>query len=300
MNFPQRQGRIAAWSTEARGWIPSPTAMIVFPNAKINLGLQVLRKRADGYHDIETVMVPIPLCDALEAIVDPGLAANEVVLTRSGLPVPGNEADDLCLRAVRAIQQERTLPGLRLHLHKVIPMGAGLGGGSSDGARTLLLLNDLLELGLAPATLHGMAAALGSDVPFFLQQGAQLAEGRGERLRHVEVDLAGLWLVLINPGVHVPTAVVYAHTVTTGRAAGLAEILASEPLERWQDLVVNGMESHVLSTHAAVADAKAQLLHAGAAYCSMSGSGSTVFGLFRSKPPQVPTPEGWHKWCYQL
>jgi 4-diphosphocytidyl-2-C-methyl-D-erythritol kinase len=203
--------------------------MIVFPHAKINLGLNVVRKRADGYHDIETVMVPIPLCDALEAVVDPGLGANEVILTRSGLPVPGKETDDLCLRAVRAIQQERTLPGLRIHLHKVIPMGAGLGGGSSDGARTLLLLNDLLELHLTPSSLHSMAAALGSDVPFFLQQGAQLAEGRGEHLRRVEVPLAGLWLVLIDPGVHVPTADVYANTVPTGTSVGLAEILASEP-----------------------------------------------------------------------
>ncbi|HRO40405.1 MAG TPA: hypothetical protein PLZ25_10855, partial [Flavobacteriales bacterium] len=151
--------------------------MLVFPFAKINLGLQVLRKRPDGYHDIRSVLFPIPLCDVLEAVVDEGLASGEVKFESSGLPVPGDPAANLCLKAVELIREQRELPGLRMHLHKAIPTGAGLGGGSSDGAHALLLLNKLLDLRLAAEELHAIASRIGSDCPFFLKQQPQLAEG---------------------------------------------------------------------------------------------------------------------------
>ncbi len=257
--------------------------MIVFPPAKINLGLQVLRLRDDGYRDIRTVMLPVPLHDVLEAIVDPALAPGEVVFTRSGRPVPGDPDQDLCARAVRQLAQRKALPGLRLHLHKVIPMGAGLGGGSSDGAHTLLLLNDLLSLELPADELHDMAAALGSDCPFFLRPGPQLAEGRGERLTPVEIKLSGWWLVVANPGVHVGTAEVYANTPLGPDAEDLIALVGSPPTA-WPGRLVNDMETYVLKAYPQVAALKRSLEEAGATYAAMSGSGASVFGLFRERP----------------
>lgn len=273
--------------------------MLAFPFAKINLGLNVLRKRPDGFHDIESVLVPIPLRDAVEVVVDPSLTAGKVVLTYSGAPIPGEPDDDLCLKAVRAVQRVRELPGLQLHLHKVIPTGAGLGGGSSDAAHVLLLLNDLLSLGLSPAELHGLAAQLGSDCPFFLDERPQLAEGRGERLTPLALRLRGHWLLLVNPGIHVGTAEVYRNTVPTERSAALAQAL-SAPLAEWSRTVVNTMEPYVFSTYPAVAEVKQRLLGAGAVYAAMSGSGSSVFGLFNAPPPAIQFPAGHRAWTLPL
>lgn len=273
--------------------------MIVFPFAKVNMGLNVLHKRTDGFHAIESVLVPIPLYDALEVIIDANVSAGEAVLTHSGIPVPGPAQDDLCLKAVRAIQQHRELPGLRLHLHKVIPTGAGLGGGSSDAAHVLLLLNDLLALGLSPAELCAMAAMLGSDCPFFLEKRPQLAEGRGEELSSVALDLRGNWLVLVNPGIHVSTAEVYRNTAPTGRSMDLRAALAADRAS-WNSTVLNTMEPYVLQAHPPVAALKRALQEAGAYYAAMSGSGSSVFGLFRT-PPSLPTwPEGYRAWALPL
>jgi 4-diphosphocytidyl-2-C-methyl-D-erythritol kinase len=274
--------------------------MIVFPNAKVNLGLNVVRRRDDGYHDIESVMVPIPLSDALEVIIDPELPPGEVVYTRSGLAIPGTSDGDLCMKAVGLLRQKAELPGLRIHLHKVIPMGAGMGGGSSDGAHMLLLLNDLLHLGISRTELSDMAAQLGSDCPFFINPGPQLALGRGERLSPINLDLSGLWLVLVNPGIHVPTPLVYAHTVPTGRLLDLGELLATRPIEDWQELVPNTMERYVFEAFPEVGAIKMQLKEHGAVYAAMSGSGSTVFGLFRNEPDPFAKSKGWATWKFRL
>jgi 4-diphosphocytidyl-2-C-methyl-D-erythritol kinase len=277
----------------------APFRMIRFPHAKINLGLNVVRKRGDGYHDIESVLVPIPLRDVLEVVIDPSLRSGELVFTRSGLPVPGEVETDLCWRAVKAVGQEHALPGLRMHLHKVIPMGAGLGGGSSDGTHALLLLNDLLDLGLPYAQSRAYAASLGSDCPFFLRPVAQLAEGRGERLAPVELDLKGLWLVLVDPGVHVPTSEVYGNLKPSGTSVDLRKLI-SLPIEQWPGRIINTMEPYVFATRPAVAQVKEKLLAAGAAYTAMSGSGSVVFGLFRSMPPALTWPSDHRSWAFRL
>ena len=274
--------------------------MILFPYAKINLGLNVVRKRPDGYHDIESVLVPIPLRDALEAVVDPSLGEGSMLYARSGLDIPGDPSADLCMKAVVAIRERVALPGLRLHLHKRIPMGAGLGGGSSDGAHTLLLLNDLLELDLKQQELLDLASGLGSDCPFFLGPGPQLATGRGEVLEPVSLDLNGLWLVLVNPGVHVPTSAAFFHTPSTGRSFNITDVLLNEPMERWRALAPNIMENHVFSTWPIVADVLERIQRAGAAHAAMSGSGSTVFGLFRAKPPAFEWPTAYSCWTFRL
>lgn len=264
--------------------------MIRFPHAKINLGLNVVRKRPDGWHEIESVLVPIPLHDVLEVLVDADLPAGECVLTRSGLPVDGEVEKDLCWRAVKAVGRLRALPGLRVHLHKVVPMGAGLGGGSSDATHTLLLLNDLLQLGLSYDELHAMAASLGSDCPFFLSRTPQLAKGRGEQLRPVELDIQGIRLLLVNPGLHVPTPQAYALTRPTERSMDLVNALSS-PMEEWQRSVHNTMETGIFPQFPEIGMIKERLVASGATYAAMSGSGSSVFGLFRNEPPALAWPE---------
>ena len=272
--------------------------MLVFPFAKINLGLQVLRKRADGFHDIRSVLFPIPLSDALEVVVDADLAPGEIRFERSGIPVPGDASSDLCMKAVEQVRTLRELPGLRMHLHKAVPTGAGLGGGSSDAAHTLLLLNKLLDLGLSPQELHAIASELGSDCPFFLQRGAQLAEGRGEILSPVDIDLAGHWLVLVNPGIHVPTAEVYGNMQLDPQPDDLRQLIAA-PISAWQGSVGNDMEEYVFAKCPAISAIKEELLSMGAAYAAMSGSGSSVFGIFRKKPSDLPFPKEYGTWVFQ-
>ncbi|HEY0977484.1 MAG TPA: 4-(cytidine 5'-diphospho)-2-C-methyl-D-erythritol kinase [Flavobacteriales bacterium] len=260
--------------------------MVVFPYAKINLGLHVLGRRSDGYHTIESIMVPVPLRDALEAIVDPELPDGQVRMTRSGIPVPGDPDDDLCSKAARWLGAQQQLPGVRMHLHKAIPIGAGLGGGSSDGTHTLLLLNRLLGLGLASDVLHQAASALGSDPPFFLHEGIQFIEGRGERTTVIEADLKGTWLLLVNPGIHVSTAEVYRHCHISGSSGRLLEAFRQR---RWAELT-NDLEPFVFDRFPAVAAIKQQLQRSGAFFSAMSGSGSTVFGLYHREPtiPDFP------------
>lgn len=274
--------------------------MLVFPPAKINLGLHVLRKRTDGYRDIETIMVPIPLFDALEAIIDPAVPHGELVFTRSGLEVPGNPMLDLCAKAHGLLNAECTLPGLRMHLHKAIPIGAGLGGGSSDGAHALKLINELLALGLGQTDLQAMAAQLGSDCPFFLGDGPQLATGRGEVLAPLAFSLSGWWVMLINPGTHVSTAEVYTNTRMAPAKADLAESATRHSPTEWNSRLVNVMEEYVLSAYPEVAETKRLITEAGAAYCSMSGSGSSVFGLFKDKPVVPVLPSGHRAWVMPL
>jgi len=274
--------------------------MVLFPHAKINLGLNVVSRRTDGFHEIESVLVPIPLNDVLEAVIDPGLPTNSLVYTRSGLPIAGPLGDDLCHKAVERLQHEHALPGLRLHLHKVIPMGAGLGGGSSDGAVTLIMLDRLCHLGLGNDGLLPHAAALGSDCPFFLQNKACIARGRGELLEPLDLDLHGLHLVLVNPGLHVSTAEVYRNTIATGRSWDFGSLLKRDRMGDWQATILNTLEGYVLETHSEIAEIKADLLRNGAIYAAMTGSGSSVFGLFTTPPKDLAFPDGYRSWTFDL
>jgi 4-diphosphocytidyl-2-C-methyl-D-erythritol kinase len=284
--------------------LPAPgylrRVMLVFPHAKINLGLNVVRKRSDGYHDLESVFFPVPICDALEAIVDPDLEAGTVIFERTGTSIPGDPAADLCMKAVDALNGMFSLPGLRIHLHKAIPAGAGLGGGSSDATHMLMVLNALLRLELPPDTLHSLASALGSDCPFFLRPTPQLAQGRGELLSDVRLDMKGLWLVLVNPGVHIATAEVFKNTKPTGRSVEPQDILLHAPMEQWDTLLPNSLEPYVLEQYPAVARVKDGLHWAGAAYTAMSGSGSTVFGFFKGPPPSMKWPDDHTQWTFEL
>lgn len=274
--------------------------MLLFPYAKINLGLNVLRRRVDGYHDLQSVMLPIPLCDALEVVVDPEVEDGKVLYTRSGLYIPGDSTSDLCMRAVAAVGALHPLPGIRVHLHKVIPMGAGLGGGSSDGTHMLISLNELLSLGLNYGQLHRMASELGSDCPFFLLKKAQLAEGRGEILRELELDLAGLWLVVVNPGEHISTPEAFRNCNPSGQMIDPQQIVREKALEEWDRMMPNTLEPYVMANYVAVASVKRKLMDAGAAYSAMSGSGSTVFGFFQEEPAAMQWPDDHVQWIFKF
>ncbi|MCB9170022.1 MAG: 4-(cytidine 5'-diphospho)-2-C-methyl-D-erythritol kinase [Flavobacteriales bacterium] len=273
--------------------------MVRFPNAKINLGLHVVRRRDDGYHEIRTVLAPIPLYDILEAVIDPNMDPGEVVLTRTGRPVPGDPEDDLVMRAVHAIGMEHALPGLRVHLHKVIPIGGGLGGGSSDGTHMLLLVNDLVGLGLSDAELHRYAAGIGSDTAFFLEGRPCLARSRGELLEPLPLDLKGLWMLLIDPGIHVSTAAAFAMALP-GRAGTDLAAIVRLPMEQWPEVLVNELAGPVQAMHPELRRIEEMLYACGAGYAAMSGSGSTMFGLFRERPGMWMEFDSSRQWVLSL
>lgn len=251
--------------------------MLQFPNAKINLGLDILRRRPDGYHDIETVMWPIGWCDVLEIV--PSKSMN-TTLTVTGRPVACPPEKNLVMKAYHALADRvGGLPPVDIYLRKIIPDGAGLGGGSSDASFTLRMLNEIFSLGLEDEELATVAATLGADCPFFIYNRPMLATGTGTDLSPVDVDLGGLRTVIVKPPVSVPTAAAYSAVTPAVPSRPLIERLAS-PVAEWQGSVVNDFEPSVFPAYPAVADVKRKLMEAGAVYVSMSGSGSAVYALF--------------------
>ncbi len=250
--------------------------MLLFPNAKINLGLDILRRRPDGYHDIETVMMPVPWRDVLEIVPAQG---HDTTLTVTGRKVACPPEKNLVMKAYRLMERHYSLPPVDIYLRKVIPDGAGLGGGSADAAFTLVALNTMFGLGADDATLAGMAATLGADCPLFVYNIPMLATGTGTTLTPVDVDLSGLHIAIVKPPVSVPTAQAYSRVVPAEPARPITDILRLPPA-RWQGLLHNSFEASVFPLHPVVADIKARLLDEGATYASMSGSGSAVYALF--------------------
>ncbi len=263
--------------------------MVRFPNCKINLGLHILDKRADGYHNLETVFYPVAVTDALELLPAPSLPAPQLSL--SGLPVEGDDRNNLCSKAWRLLRQDvPQLPAVLMHLHKAIPMGAGLGGGSADGAFVLMMLNDQFQLGLTSAQLAHYALQLGSDCPFFIYNKPCFASGRGEVLQPVSIDLRGTYCYLVNPGVHISTAAAFAGLQRTLHAHSIQDII-SLPVDEWKDRLVNDFEAGMTRSYPVIAEVKQQLYEHGAVYAAMSGSGSTLFGIFTTKPSPLPFPD---------
>lgn len=254
--------------------------MIVFPNAKINLGLQVVRKRPDGYHDLETIFLPVPLRDALEVIASDTSHPHPVTLQVTGPVHPGPEADNICVKAWQLIKNDfPDLPPISIYLHKAIPTGAGMGGGSADGAFMLRLLNDKFQLGITDEKLAAYALQLGSDCPFFIRNQPCYATGRGEVMESVSISLRGYQLVLIHPGIHVSTATAFSRLTPRPSTKDLRQIV-QQPVSAWREELVNDFEKTVFEAHPEIGAIKDQLYALGASYASMSGSGSTVYGLF--------------------
>ncbi|MGM9746703.1 MAG: 4-(cytidine 5'-diphospho)-2-C-methyl-D-erythritol kinase [Paludibacteraceae bacterium] len=248
--------------------------MIVFPNAKINLGLNVVGCRPDGYHDIETVFYPINVCDALE-VVPAADTSFEVV----GQPIAGSTESNLVMRAYRLLQRDFRLPDVQITLLKKIPMGAGLGGGSSDAAFMLKLLNTQFALGVSDERLEAYAATLGADCAFFVRNVPAFAEGIGDRLTPLSLSLSSWKILLLKPAVHVSTAEAYAEVPCRRWTHPLADVI-QRPVNEWNGLLFNDFERSVFARHPELALIKQRLYECGAVYASMSGSGSTIYGLF--------------------
>ena len=249
--------------------------MICFPNAKINLGLRVVGRRADGYHNIESVFVPLPLRDALEVIPSD---ADEFHL--SGIALDATSGDNLVIKAWRLFTATHLLPPLAIYLRKVIPFGAGLGGGSSDAAFMLKLLNDYANTGLSQEKLEEMAGLLGADCPFFIRNCPLLVTGTGNRFENITLSLDGYTVVLVKPDISIATKDAYSLVRTETPAVPLAEIIAA-PVDRWKEALVNDFELPIFRKYPQIATIKDTLYARGACYAAMSGSGSTVFGLFK-------------------
>ncbi len=267
--------------------------MIVFPHAKVNLGLHVISKRGDGFHELETVFYPVPWCDALEIVPSKN---NKTEFSSSGLPIPLSSGGNLVMRAVDELRKRFTLPELEIHLHKVIPMGAGLGGGSSDAAFTLRLLNDSFGLGLDSHELGCIAAQLGSDCAFFAMDVAMLASGRGEVLKPIQVPLDGWFMVLVMPPVSVGTAEAYSWIKPQKPSQDLESLIAKGP-EAWKGKLSNDFENPVCERYPIIAQIREQLYELGAVYAAMSGSGAAVFGLFSKAFELPPALKQLPHWC---
>ncbi len=251
--------------------------MVLFPNCKINLGLHIIRKRKDGYHDLETVFYPVGLRDAIEMVKhqQPGIR-----FSASGLAITGNKHDNLCIKAYHLLKQDfPELPPIQLHLHKAIPMGAGLGGGSADGAFMLQLLNEKFSLQLSDEQLIHYALQLGSDCPFFLINKPCFATGRGEQMQEIELNLSAYKFILINPNIHISTAWAFGQLTPKTPAIPIQQVI-QQPVATWKDHLKNDFEEPVTRQYPQIRSIKDELYNNGALYASMTGSGSTVFGIF--------------------
>ncbi len=251
--------------------------MVVFPPCKINIGLQIINRRPDGYHNIRTVFYPLPLYDVLETVPSP-----KTQLHRYGIPIEAETSDDLCMQAYKLIKADfPKLPSYAIHLYKRIPMGAGLGGGSSDGAFMLRLINQMAHLGLTKKQLHDYASRLGSDCSFFMEDEPCLAKGRGEILDPVKIPaLQGYHLLLLYPtNIQVHTAQAYRMIRPQPEQTDLAEAIRL-PVSSWKEAIQNDFETAVFKLYPRLQKMKAQLYRRGAEYASLSGSGSAIYGLF--------------------
>lgn len=249
--------------------------MIAFPNSKINIGLNITEKRSDGYHNLETIFYPIDLCDSLEFV-----KSEKTQFTCTGLKIDGDQENNLILKAYRLLKSEFDLPNIEIHLHKSIPMGAGLGGGSADAAFMLKMLNDEFKLNLSVQELQQRAMKLGADCPFFIENKAVLAKGIGNIFEPTDVDLAGYHIVLIKPEVHVSTAEAYGGCKPQRWATPLEEAI-KRPIAEWKECIVNDFEKTVFIAHPELTEIKDMLYDKGAIYAAMSGSGSTIYGIFK-------------------
>jgi len=254
--------------------------MIQFPNCKINLGLSILEKRGDGFHSLETVFYPVALNDLLEIIAVSGNPNELVAFTNSGNPIPGSITSNLCVKAYHLLKADfPQLSPVKMNLHKRIPIGAGLGGGSSDGAVTLLILNDLFELKLTKEKLIYYAAQLGSDCPFFILKEACHATGRGEIMKSIPINLNQYTIALVHPNIPISTAWAFQQITPSIKEKTIADII-HQPIASWKDELINDFEIPVFLAHPSLVPIKNYLYEQGAIYASLSGSGSSIFGIF--------------------
>jgi 4-diphosphocytidyl-2-C-methyl-D-erythritol kinase len=251
--------------------------VLTFPNAKINIGLNIVEKRDDRFHNIESCFYPINWLDVLEI-----LPAKTTNFKSSGIEIPGSSDTNLCLKAYQLLRADFDLQAFEFHLHKVIPIGAGLGGGSADGAFTLKLLNEINKLGLSNEILENYAKKLGSDCAFFIENKPKYCFSKGDEFEEIDLDLSGKFIVLINPNIHISTAQAYSGVVPKKPLKNIKEIIKL-PIENWKNELKNDFEKSLFPHYPILPKLKKELYKLGAQYASMTGSGSTVYGIFKSE-----------------
>jgi len=253
--------------------------MIVFPNAKINIGLNITARRPDGYHDLETVFYPVKIKDALEVI-----EAAELSFESSGLEIPGDDNDNLCIKGYHLLKRDfEKLPPVKIHLHKNIPIGAGLGGGSADAAFFIKLMNEKFALGLSVDEMMDYARVLGADCAFFIENKPVFAFEKGDEFEPIKLDLSAYEIVLVMPDAHVSTADAYRGVKPAPVKESLYELIKT-PIDDWKRHIKNDFEGHIFRDNPVIRGVKAELYEHGALYASMSGSGASVFGIFETTP----------------
>jgi 4-diphosphocytidyl-2-C-methyl-D-erythritol kinase len=256
--------------------------MIIFPKAKINVGLRIIGKRPDGFHDIETIFYPVSLCDALEFVILPGSAVDdELVVT--GIDIGTPHDNNLVIKAVRRLRDIFSFPFLKIHLHKVIPPGAGLGGGSSDAASMMKAIIKYFDFPVTGSELGAYALDLGSDCPFFIDPYPSFATGRGEIIKPVSPILQGFHIILLNPRIGISTREAYLNTYPSEPEASLETLISYKP-SQWKKLIFNDFEDYVFKLYPEIAELKVALYNCGALYSSLSGSGSSVYGIYSERP----------------
>lgn len=254
--------------------------MLVFPNAKINLGLNITEKRPDGYHNLETIFYPVPVEDALEVnVLNDG--SEKFRLYQAGLEIAGEAENNLVVKAYKLLDAKFGLPPVEIHLFKHIPSGAGLGGGSADAAFMLKLLNEKFALGLTNEELEEYAARLGADCAFFINNQPTYAEGIGNIFSPIALSLTGYQIWLVRPDVFVSTKDAFARIAPHRPAVSLKEVV-QRPIEEWREYMVNDFEESVFPQFPVIGEIKEEMYRQGAIYASMSGSGSSVYGLFKA------------------
>jgi len=255
--------------------------MIQFPNAKVNIGLYVTEKRSDGLHNIQTLFFPIKLTDVLEITRENG--NNHAEFINSGLAVDGKKEDNLCIKAYRLLSKDFSIPAVRIHLHKIIPFGAGLGGGSSDAAYVLKGLNQFFKLNISSDLLKQYAQKLGSDCAFFIENQTSIGVEKGNVLSPFEINLSNYFMVIVHPQIHVSTKEAYSQVTPQIPAISL-DIALKMPISEWKNHIYNDFEKSIFPQYPEIESIKQQLYNSGAIYASMTGSGSAVFGIFEQKP----------------
>lgn len=276
--------------------------MIIFPIAKINLGLNVVERRTDGYHNLETVFFPVALKDALEVtVMDEAFPSDyDCDLKVSNIAIEGDEQKNLVVKAYNLLKQDfPQMPRVHAHLYKAIPTQAGMGGGSSDCAAMLVLLNRMFELGLTEQQLIGYAARLGADCAFFVLNTPSYAEGIGEQLMPINLSLDDYWLAVVRPNIPVPTKEAFS-LITPARPEKNCRDVVQQPISSWRHDLKNDFEKSVFALHPEIGAIKQRLYDMGAEYAAMSGSGSAVFGIFSHEPSLESEFDGMFKQILKL
>ena len=268
--------------------------MIDFPNAKINIGLNIKEKRTDGFHNIETIFYPLTLSDILEIQVESDNDSS--TLTNTGLTVDTPNENNIVFKAFETIRKFNIIPEVNMHLHKIIPFGAGLCGGSSDAVFTLKILNELFTLEKQEDQLQDYAESLGSDCPFFLKNTPQYAFEKGNKMEPLNISLKGYTIILVVPNIQISTKFAYQGVKTTQPEVSLKKCIEEIPVKEWKYYIQNDFESHLFEHYKELKNIKDQLYQAGAVFASLSGSGSAIFGIFEETPPEVHFPNSYFTW----